>query len=137
MTVRLAPLPPMTTAALGISDVLLLVRVTVSRLAALSASPTVKARPAVEPSSLMVWFAMFVMVGASLTALTVTVNVSVAVREPSLTVRVIVAVPLEFATGVAVTVRLAPLPPRTTPASGNSVVFELVRVTVRAADAVS
>ena len=51
---------------------------------------------------------------------------------PSLTVSVMVAVPLWFAAGVTVTVRAAPLPPRTMFASGTSVWFDEVAVTVEA-----
>ena len=80
-----------------------------------------KAKDPVAPSSLIVWPATLVIVGASFTALTVTVNVSLAAAPPgSVTVRVIVDVPLWFAVGVTVTVRLAPLPPMTTAVLGIS-----------------
>ena len=58
-------------------------------------------------------------VGRSLTAVTVSTNVSFAVSEPSLTVTVIVAVPVALATGVTVTVRFAPVPPNTMPPIGD------------------
>ncbi|HEY3486256.1 MAG TPA: hypothetical protein VGK49_12780, partial [Ilumatobacteraceae bacterium] len=47
--------------------------------------------------------------------MTVSTNVSLAAAVPSLTVTVIVAVPLALATGVTDTVRLAPLPPKAIP----------------------
>ncbi len=53
VTVRFAPLPPSTMFALGTSDVLLEVAVTVKLPAAVSTSPTVKARAEVAVSSLM------------------------------------------------------------------------------------
>ena len=80
---------------------------------------------------------MSVMAGGSLTGLTVTTNESLAVNTPSLTVTVIVVLPNRFAAGVTVTVRLAPLPPSTTFASGTRVVFDDARVTVRLPAAVS
>jgi hypothetical protein len=60
-----------------------------------------------------------------------------AVSAPSLTVRVIVVVPKASAAGVIVTVRPAPLPPKTMLLTGTSAVFELVALTVRSATAVS
>ena len=48
-----------------------------------------------------------------------------------------VAVPNSSATGVMVTVRFAPLPPSTTFALGNSVVFDETRVSVSEEEAVS
>ena len=88
-------------------------------------------------SSVVVWSATSLIVGGSLTAVTVSTNVSLVVVVPSLTVRVIVAVPLWFAAGVTVTVRFAPPPPRTRLASGTSVWSEEVAVTIRLAAAVS
>src|SRR5262245_33225431 len=54
------------------------------------------------------------MVGASLTATTVSVNERFVVSVPSLTPIVIVAWPDLFGSGVISTVRFAPLPPKTT-----------------------
>ena len=64
-------------------------------------------------------------VGASLTAVTESVKDSLALRPPgSVTVTVISALPFWFAAGVTVSVRLAPLPPKTYAAgSGRSVVL--------------
>src|SRR6266508_421594 len=67
------------------------------------------------------------------TAPTVSVNVSDVVSVPSLTVTVIVVVPDWLASGVTVTVRLVPLPPKTIFAFGTRVVFEEAPETVRAA----
>ena len=63
-------------------------------------------------------------VGGSLTAVTVTTNVSVAVAVPSLTVSVMVVVPDWLAAGVTVTVRFAPVPPMTMLAFGTRVVLD-------------
>ena len=93
-------------------------------------SPTVTGRAVVAVSSEMVTSLTFEIVGASFTGFTVMTNVSTAVSAPSLTVSVIVAVPDWFAAGVTVTVRLAPLPPSTTLASGTSAVLDDARVTV-------
>ena len=62
--------------------------------------------------------------GVSFTALTVSKKVSLAVPLlPSVTVNVIVLVPDKFATGVTVTVRLAPAPANTRLAFGTKVVL--------------
>ena len=77
-------------------------------------------------------------VGALLVgAAAVSTKVSLADREPSRTVTVIVAVPLWPAAGVTVTVRLASLPPNTMLASGTRVVFDEPPSRVRLASAVS
>ncbi len=76
--------------------------------------------------------ARLVMVGAVFgTALTVTVKLDCAVREPSETVRVMVATPDLPAAGETVTVRLAAVPASTMRVVGTSVVFEELAVTVR------
>ncbi len=62
---------------------------------------------------------------------------SLAVATPSDTVTVMVDVPDWFAAGVTVTVRFAPEPPSTTFATGTSVAFYEVRVTVSELAAVS
>jgi len=79
------------------------------------------------------------MVGAVFTATAETVNKNplLVVFVPSLTLNVMVAVPVRPAAGVTVTVRLAPEPPRTILAIGTSVVDEDVAETVRLAAAVS
>ena len=71
VTVRLAPEPPKTTLATGTRAVSDEVAGSVRLPAGVSASPTVKATAPVGVSSLMVWSAMLEMVGASLTAVTV------------------------------------------------------------------
>src|SRR5436189_18377 len=70
-------------------------------------------------------------------ALTVNVNALLVVFVPSLTVRVIVAVPVLPDAEVTVTVRFAPLPPSTMLAVGTRVVEEEALVSVRFAAAVS
>ena len=75
--------------------------------------------------------------GASLTAVTVRVKVSLVLAVPSLTLTVIVADPFWLAAGFTVTVRLAALPPKTMFALGTSVVLDELPVKVRFAAAVS
>ncbi len=82
--------------------------------AAVSASPTVNPIALVAVSSVVLRLARSDSVGGALGgAVTVNRNVSLAENCPSLTVSVIVAVPDWPATGVIVTVRVAPLPPNT------------------------
>src|SRR6476469_9331740 len=71
------------------------------------------------------------MAGAVFTLFTVNTNVSEALDVPSLTVTVIVALPVWPAAGVTVTVRFEPLPPNTMFAFGTRVVLEELPVTVR------
>jgi hypothetical protein len=93
VTVRFTPVPPNTMFAFGTNVVSLDVPLTVKLEAAVSKSPTVNEMAEVAVSSFVDWAAMSLIVGASLTAVTVNTNVSVAVNVPSLTVTVIVAVP--------------------------------------------
>src|SRR4051812_27605108 len=67
---------------------------------------------------------MLEIAGGSFTGLTVRTNVSLAVREPSLTVTVRVAVPFWLLAGVTVTVRLEPEPPKTMFPLGTRLGFE-------------
>src|SRR5262245_61024521 len=60
-------------------------------------------------------------VAVAATASTVTTKASLAVSAPSLTVTVIVLVPARLDVGVTMTVRLAPLPPKTMFPSGTRV----------------
>src|SRR5947208_6955575 len=64
-------------------------------------------------------------------AVTVSTKLSLAVRLPSLTVTVMVAVPVWLRAGVAVTVRLAPEPPKTMLATGTKVGLEEVSERIR------
>ena len=59
------------------------------------------------------------------------------VAVPSLTVMVMVELPLSPVTGVIVTVRLEPLPPKTILASGTKVVLLEAPVTIKSATALS
>jgi len=70
-------------------------------------------------------------------AWTVNVNALLAVFVPSLTVTVMVALPVLPDAGVTVTVRFAPEPPSTMLAVGTKVVEEEVLVSVRFAAGVS
>jgi hypothetical protein len=58
-------------------------------------------------------------------------KVSLVLNEPSLTVTVIVAVPLSLLAGVTVTVRFAPLPPKTILEFGTKVVLLLLPLTLK------
>ena len=72
------------------------------------------------------------MVGRSLRLFTLTTKVTFELAVLSLTVTVIVVVPLCPVAGVIVTVRFAPLPPKTMFASGTNVVLLDEPVTVSA-----
>jgi hypothetical protein len=91
---------------------------------AVSPSPTVNPSALVAVSSLIVWSAIPLMVGGVFTAFTVNTKVSLALFVPSLTLTVIVAVPIWSAAGVTVTVRLLPLPPKTMLLNGTSARFD-------------
>ena len=67
---------------------------------------------------------MAVMVGGVLAALTVNTKLVEAVSVPSLTVTVMVEVPLSPDAGVMTALRAAPLPPKTMLATGTSVAFD-------------
>ena len=77
------------------------------------------------------------MVGASLIGLTVSANEVEADAVPSLTVMVMVAVPLWLAPGSMVTVLFAPLPPKVMLATGTSDVLLDEAVSVSDATGVS
>src|SRR5882672_5351595 len=74
---------------------------------------------------------MPVIVGASFTELTVSWKLVLVLNCPSLTVTVIVAHPNWLAAGVSVTVRFAPLPPKTMFAFGTSVRSDEPPLTVK------
>ncbi len=81
---------------------------------------------------------MLVMVGASLPAVTVSTNISLAVNPPaSVTVIVIFDVPVWFAAGVIVKVRLTPVPPKTIFAFGTKVKLDETADMVKLPAAVS
>src|SRR2546426_11256450 len=80
---------------------------------------------------------MPVIVGGVFTAVTVSTNVSLALFTPSLTVTVIVAVPVCPAAGVTVTVRFDPDPPKTMLLVGTSVGLDEPLLNVRLPTGVS
>src|SRR3989442_10378624 len=80
---------------------------------------------------------MPVIVGGVFTALTASTNASLALFTPSLTLTVIVASPVCPAAGLTVTVRLAPLPPKTMLLVGTSVAFDEFLLNVRLPTGVS
>src|SRR5688572_12217354 len=94
---------------LGTRPVLLDVAVTVKLVARVSTSLTVNGIATLDVSSLVDWLPMSEITGGSFTGVTVSTNVSLAGKAPSLTVTVMVAVPERLAAGVTVTNRDAPL----------------------------
>jgi hypothetical protein len=118
VTVLFPPLPPNTIFPLGTIASSLDAPESKSEPAGSSISSMVNAMGIVDASSLIERSAMAVIVGASLTEVTVTINASVGLNSPSLKVIVMVEDPVRLATGVTVTVRVEPLPPKTTLASG-------------------
>src|SRR5690349_17767339 len=96
--------------AFGTSDVTEELPETLRLDAAVSASPIVNGMTAVAWFMPTVWAAIAEIVGDVLGtgAWTVTLKLELAVFVPSLTTTVICAVPVWFAAGVTVTVRLAP-----------------------------
>src|ERR1044071_975071 len=118
----------------GLEEVPLTVRLE----AGVSASPMVKLIGPVDAPCTMVLFGMSDMTGGELPDdLTVRTNVVLDASEPSLTLTVTVAVPNLSAAGVAVTVRLDPLPPKSRLLSGKSVGFDDEPVTRRLSALVS
>ncbi len=97
----------------------------------------VNATAPVVPSSLTLRSAMLLMVGRSFTAVTVSTKLSLAVSAPSDTCTVMVAVPLWFAAGFTVTVRLPPEPPNVMFPTGTRVGLLELPDTVREVTAVS
>src|SRR4051794_33784114 len=105
--------------------------------AGVSPSPIVKLSAPVELSSSMLWSDRLERVGGVFTWLTVSTKVSLALFTPSLTVMVIVAVPVWPEAGVTVTLRLAPLPPNTMLLVGTNMRFDELAVRVRLPTGVS
>src|SRR6266498_5582887 len=131
-TVRFAPEPPKIMLAPGTKVGLDETPETVRLPAAVCASPTVKAMGAVAIPWLVETSAMFEIVGAVFAeVLTVNTKLSLAVRLPSLTVTVIVAVPVWLRAGVKATVRFAPEPPKIMLAPGTKVGLDETPDTVR------
>ena len=137
VTVRFEPVPPSTTLLSGTRVGFEELLVTVRLANGVSTSPIVNGTGPVAPPMVIVWSAMLETVGGSFTGLTVTTNVVLLLSRPSLTVTVIVAVPLWFVAGVTVTVRLAPLPPNTMLFVGTRVVLEEALFKTRLAAEVS
>ena len=79
---------------------------------------------------------MALMVGGVLAAFTVNTKLVEAVSVPSLTVIVMVELPLRPDAGVMTALRLAPLPPKTILAIGTSAAFDEVADNVKAFGAV-
>ena len=137
LIVRAAPLPPREMFAFGTRVVFEDEVVTVNKATEVSTSPTLKVILPVAVSSLTVLSVILLMVGRSLTEVTVNRKVSLVVPVPSLTVTVMVVVPFLLEAGVMLIVRFAALPPRLMFAFGTRVVFVDVAVTVNEAAVVS
>src|SRR6186713_1340578 len=137
-TLRLAPVPPpKVMLAFGTNVTFDEVPETVNPVGCVSASPIVKAIGPVGVFSFVDCGAIAVMVGAVL-ALTVNTKFVEAVSVPSLTVTVMVEVPLSPAAGVMTTLRLAPVPPpKVMLAFGINVAFDEVPETVNPVGCVS
>lgn len=130
VTVRLAPVPCKLIAALGTKVKLDDVAVTANKLTAVSASPIVNAIALVGVLSGVDCGPMALMVGG-LFPITVNTKLLDAVLTPSLTVIVIVVVPVSPAVGVIVTFRLPPLPPNSMFAFATNVAFDEVADSVK------
>src|SRR5438477_6488323 len=132
VTVRLAPEPPKTMLATGTRGGLEEAHETIRLPTAVCESPTVMAMGAVAVFWLVDRSAMLEIVGAVFAAaLTVSTKLSLALRLPSLTLTVMVAVPVWLRAGVTVTVRLAPEPPKTMLPDGTRVGLEEAPETIR------
>ena len=136
IALRPAPLPPKAILATGISTAFDEVTDSVNAFGEVSASPIVNAIAPVGVSSFVDCGPMAVMVGGVF-GLTVSTKFVDVVSAPSLTVTVMVDVPLAAATGVMVTVRFAPLPPKAMFASGTSAVFDELPASVKVPSGVS
>src|SRR6188508_3301116 len=135
---RLAPVPPpKVMLAFGTNVAFDEVPETVNPVGCVSASPMVNAIGEVGVFSFVDCGAMAVMVGGVLAALTVRTKLVEAVSVPSLTVTVIVEVPLWPAAGVMTRLRLAPVPPKVMLAFGTNVAFDEVPETVNPVGCVS
>ena len=130
-SVRFAPDPPKTRFALGIKPAFEEVALNTRLAAGVSASPTVKLRDPVALSSLICRSGRSEIVGGKFGVITVSVKESLALSAPSLTVTVIVAVPVCPAAGVSVIDRLFPLPPKTMLPFGTKSVFDELALTIK------
>src|SRR5690242_12255311 len=110
------------------------VGVTVMAAGGVSGSKTTNPMGSRKEFAPIVWLGIAVSDGKSLTALTVRRNESLAMPNwLSATVTVMVAVPNALGTGVTVTVRLVPLPPKAMPVSGTMAGLEDSAFNVRLA----
>ena len=132
------PDPPKTMLALGTREVFDEDPETAKLPAGVSLSPIVNGIAGVGVSSLVLVSVISDIVGRSLTPVTVRSNESLTDPPfPSVTVTVMVAVPIWLEAGVIVTVRDPPLPPKTMLLFGTSVRFEEVPETPSEPSAVS
>ena len=117
VNVRVDPLPSKRMLFSGTSAGLDEIAHTCSASVGVSASETEKRIGKLEPLEKMVVLLTLDNTGGVFVVeveRTVSTQLSLAVRAPSLTVMLIVAVPVWFVAGVTFTVRLLPLPPKTT-----------------------
>ena len=124
VTVRLEPLPPKAMLPGGTSVAFAAEPLTVRLPAGVFASLTVNGLAAVGVPSVVDWFASALMTGGELLPDTVSTKVSLVLFGPSLTVKVMVEVPVALAAGVTVTVRFELKPPNTMLLVGTKVGFD-------------
>lgn len=124
VTVRSDPLPPKTMLATGTRLVFDEDADTFRLAGSLSTSPIVKGIGLVDVSSSIVRLLNVLMVGGSLTLLTVRTKVLFALNTPSKTVMVMVVSPCAFGTRTIEMVRFVPVPPRLIFSTGTRSVLE-------------
>src|SRR4051794_11713275 len=134
--VRFEPLPPITILLKGTREGLEELKFSNRFPTGDSASPTVKGRGSVLVSIGISRSAIREIAGGSFTGFTVTAKIALALDRPSLTVSVMVALPLWLVAGRTVTVRWVPLPPKTMLAGGTSVGLDEALLSVRLAGGV-
>src|SRR4051794_34992915 len=100
VSVRLPPLPPKVILPLGTRVWFAEDPETVKAVSAVSISATVKLIGPTAVSCVVIWLAIFEIVGASFTGLTVRRKLVLELEVPSFTLTVIVALPDWFAAGV-------------------------------------
>src|ERR1043165_3028209 len=124
VTVRFDPLPPKLKLFAGTNTGFAAQALNVRLPGAVFASPIVNAFGAVGTPSVVAWSARMLMVGGVLLPPTVSRKVSLPSCVPSLTVTVMIDVPLKPAVGVTVTVRFEPKPLKTMLFTGTKVGFD-------------
>ena len=132
ISVRLGPEPLRSRLAVGINDGFDELAETTRLDAGVSTSPIMKVTVSPFVSSFTIWSAMSEMTGGSLTGFTASTNTRLALLLfVSVTVIVMVALPVWFVAGSSVTVRLLPLPPKVMFEVGTRLVLDEARLNVK------